>query len=273
MKSFPVPVRFSIILILALGVRMCMVLFTGEDPISQLYHYRPIVAALKVGPAAMLILAITYSALIAVYIKFSALFPGKGMRRGLRFGFLFALVWFFGMLEGSLVTNISLLIECKYGLFEMPSIILIGFLSEWLFGSGNLTDGNTFPKDRGKKIVCGLAGIALFCLAGRYFYYIFISPETSWIMKPVPTFLWTLGNAVLVSVIYWQFGSRLQGSILKKALVFAFVIYGIDWMCFSLVAPFLFEVSLFEVFRTFIVRVLTDCVFISLGVICVRKLD
>jgi len=271
MKSFPVPIRFSIILILALGVRMCMVLFTGEDPLGQIYHYRPIVAALKVGPAAMMILAISYSALIAVYIKYSSWFPGKGIWRGLRFGVLFALVWFFGMLEGSLVTDIPLQIEFKYGLLEMPSIILIGFLSEWFFSSGKLNNGNVFPKVRGIKIFLGLAGIALFGLAGRYFYYIFIGQETSWIIKPVATLLWTLGNAILVSVIFWQLGSRLPGSILKKGLVFAFIIYGIDWLCFSLVAPFLFEVSLFEVFRTFFVRVLTDCAFVSLGVICVRK--
>jgi hypothetical protein len=108
--------------------------------------------------------------------------------------------------------------------------------------------------------------IVLSFLAGRYLSYSVINVESAFLKLPAETFLWTLAMGMTVGVLYQFCGRTLPGSPLVKGLLFSFVVFGIDWMLFTQVVPVLFYVTPFEWFRSFVVRVLMDCVFIAMGV-------
>ena len=101
-------VKFIVIVLVALALRMAAVVVCGGDPVAGVHQYREIVAACKVFPFALGMLAMAYGALLAVYLTFRRYWAGRPAQQGLVFGSLFGLIWVVGMIEGSLVLATSL---------------------------------------------------------------------------------------------------------------------------------------------------------------------
>ena len=258
-------VKFIVIVLVALALRMAAVVVCGGDPVAGVHQYREIVAACKVFPFALGMLAMAYGALLAVYLTFRRYWAGRPAQQGLVFGSLFGLIWVVGMIEGSLVLATFLKHEIIFGLCEVPPILSVGLLGGLLFRSAN----EDTPTPVASGLMDGLytsIAIVLSFLAGRYLSYSVINVESAFLKLPAETFLWTLAMGMTVGVLYQFCGRTLPGSPLVKGLLFSFVVFGIDWMLFTQVVPVLFYVTPFEWFRSFVVRVLMDCVFIAMGV-------
>lgn len=260
-------VKFALIVLTALVVRMAAVPVCGGDPIAGAIPYREIVAKSRVFPFAIGMLGLTYAAFLAVYLSFRSYWVGRPVMTGLRFSALFGLLWVVGMVEASFILGTGFWHELLFGFCEVPPLVTIGALGGVLFGPGAFK-GSKLPVNAGKPSLSWKTpiSIVLAILAGRYFSYSVIKVESAYLTLPPETFVWTLVLGVTVAVMYSGLGRRLPGSPVVKGLLFGGVVFGIDWMLFTQVVPVLFEVSPFEWVRSYIVRVVIDCAAIALGV-------
>lgn len=258
-------VKFIGIVLFALGLRMVAIVLFGGDPLVEVLQYREIVAACKVFPFALVMLALSYGSLLAVYLSFRRYWAGRPVLQGLVFASLFGLLWVVGMVEGALVLATSFQHEIFFGLCEVPPILSLGLLGGLLFGSARADIPAPAASGRMDGLYTSIA-IVLSLLAGRYLSYALIKVESAFLTLPAETFLWTLAFGMTVGVLYLVLGRTLPGSPLVKCLLFGFVVFGIDWMLFTQVVPVLFYVSPFEWVRSYIARVVMDCVSITLGV-------
>jgi uncharacterized membrane protein (DUF485 family) len=257
--------KFAVIVLVALALRMAAALAFGGDPIANAIPYREIVAEYRVFPFALGILALAYGALLAVYLSFRARWRGRPIVTGVRFGAAFGLLSVVGMVEASLILGTSLMDELLFGLCEVPPLVAIGALGGLLFGPGKTVDSNADDARPSGAWRTALS-IVIAILAVRYLSYAVIGVESGYLTLPLGTFVWTLFFGIVVGVLYIGFGRDLPGSPVVRGLLFGFIVVGIDWMLFTQVVPVLFFVSPFEWIRSYVVRIVMDCAAITVGV-------
>jgi hypothetical protein len=257
--------KFIGILTAGLLLRMGMAFLSHGDPIGTALPYRDFVTACK-GPVILAMLTVIYGLLLMVYLLFHKRWPGKPAVKGIIFGALFGALWAVGMIEAALVLKTSLLHEILFGLSEIPPILLMGLLA-----------GLAFSRREDDKTETGLTSlsaglpssviVALALVVGRYFSYTVLQVDSAFAALPAATFIWTLAFALMTGLIYLFLGRNLPGSPVVRSLLFGFVVFGIDWMLYNLVVPFLFRISLSETLHSYFVRVLADCLYVTLGIL------
>lgn len=257
--------KYLLIVLVALGLRICMIFVYGGDPIVDASPYRKIVIAWHVFPFALGILALTYGALAAVFRSFRPQWRASPAVAGLYSALPFGLLWIVGMIEASLVSGTSFRKELLFGLCEVPSILAVGALTGLFFGAEKSTVPVTAPRSPSADLKTA-AAIVISLLAGRYLSYSVIAVESAYLTFPAETFAWTLSFGITVGILYCCFAGSLGGSPVRRGIIFGFVIFGIDWTLFTQVVPVLFYVTPFEWFRSFFVRALVDCAFVALGI-------
>jgi hypothetical protein len=266
--SLPVPLSFVLILLAALALRMTIAFLSGGDPISGVLSYRPFVEACNVGPAVLAMLTLDYGCILFVFILLRKSWPGRGVVKGLIFGAAFGVQWFYGMLEASFALGIPLAHEFFFGLSEIPAILLMGHLAGLLFKVDTGSASDTRDKE-GSRIRVVDFFIALFIACalglGRFFSYAVVKVEPAW--QTLPYTMWTIGFALLVGGVYLVLGRNLPGKGIKKALLFAFFVFGLNWMLFNLFVPYLFVVPGANILHNFILRVVLDCTYIAAGIL------
>ncbi len=159
--------------------------------------------------------------------------------------------------------------EILYGLGDAFPFIIMGTLLGVFFGSSSTSKVNSNPF---KKHIISILSITLIYVLGRYFSYTIIGARSSYIEKPIETFAWTLGNGLLISIIYYLMKDTLhQYQLVKRAIVFSFVIFGIDWFLYNLFIPLIYDISLQQIVQSYFGRSIPDILYICIGVFFLEK--
>jgi len=262
-RSCFVPKLFLIIT-LAVVFRIVLVALVGEDPIGKSMDYSLLVKSIGFKPVIAGMFYICYSALVIVFLIVQKNLAGTKLQKGCIFGTLFALLWGYGMLEAGIIKQTSLSAEIIFGISEGLPIVLLGVLSGVCFGTNSTRKLSlTFNA----SYWFALFPIVELYLFGRYFSYIVIGVESAYVHSPLATFLWTGGNAVLIAILYLFCRNAFPVyNSFTKALLFGVMVFGLNWALYNFFVPVIFQVSVFEIFRSFFLRVLVDVVAIVAGV-------
>lgn len=262
-KPYFVPKLFLIIS-LTVVFRIVLVFVVGEDPIGENMDYSLLVKAIGFKPVIVGMFYICYSALAIVFLIVQKNLAGTKLQKGCIFGALFALLWGYGMLEAGIIKQTSLPAEIIFGISEGLPIVLLGVLLGIFFGTNSTRKLSlTFNA----SYWFALFPIVELYLFGRYFAYIVIGVESAYVHSSLATFLWTGGNAVLIAILYLFCHNAFPAyNSFSKALLFGLVVFGLNWVLYNFFVPVIFQVSVFEIFRSFFLRVLVDIVAIVAGV-------
>lgn len=260
-------VKLVVIIFIGVVVKLIQLPFL-EDPLSKVLHLR-MIKNVATTPFALVIIIMSYLLFSIIFIKFQIRINGNKIYKGFIYGVIFGFVWFYGMIEVGIIYNISLIKEIIYGLGDALPFIVMGILLGIFFGSSSKNKVNSVPL---KRYVFAMFSIALIYLLGRYFSYIVIGASSAYRIRPFETFAWTLGNGLLISIIYYFMKDALHSYQLgKRAIIFSFVIFGTDWVLYNLFIPLIYNISLLQIVQSYLGRSIPDIFYACLGVFFSEK--
>src|SRR5471030_887264 len=219
MKNKKSILKLVVIIFIGVVLKLIQLPFL-EDPLSKVLHLR-MIKNVATTPFALVMIIMSYLFFSIIFIKFQIRINGDKIYKGFIYGALFGFLWFYGMIEIGIIYNISIIKEIIYGLGDALPFIVMGILLGMFFGSSSKNKINSIPL---KKYVISIFSIVLIYLLGRYFSYIVIGVMSSYTIRPIETFAWTLGNGLLISIIYYFMKDTLRSYQLgKRVIIFSFV--------------------------------------------------
>ena len=195
-------------------------------------------------PAVIGLFFITFWALALVFIFIQDKLPGKGLLKGLRYGISFGVLWLIGMFEMSIAFGSPLKYEFLSGLCDCLSLILLGLL----LGRFIATDSNRDVNEKSKIGLIPIFIIASLFIVERYFRYFTLTYNPGYFANPLITFVFTLSLGLWIGVMYWLLRQELaKYSPAKRALWFGGIVFGIDWLFYSLFLLLFLKLPLIEI--------------------------
>ena len=196
-------------------------------------------------PAVIGLFFITFWALALVFIFIQDKLPGKGLLKGLRYGILFGVLWLIGMLEMSIAFGSPLKYEFLSGLCDCSSLILFGLL----LGRFIATDSNRVINKKSKSGLIPVFIIAGLFIVERYFRYFALTHHNpGYFENSLVTFTFTLSLGLWIGIMYWLLRQELaKYSPAKRALWFGGIVFGIDWLFYSLFLLLFLKLPLIEI--------------------------
>ena len=212
-------------------------------------------------PALLVWEVLTFSIFALVFILIQGNIPGKKLKKGFLYGLSIGGLYLIGMFESTLLFNSPILTEFMMGFPDFVSFVLSGTLLGMVAGT------NGAQKSEGQSVLV-VFSIAIFYLVGRYFAYTVLHISSTYNIKPVGTFFWTLGLGLWVGIIYFLIQpENREKSIVFQGFYFGTIIFGLNWMMNHV---FLFTIIEFDF--DLLIRVGTDILFTIIGVCAYMKL-
>jgi len=194
-----------------------------------------------------------FSGVAFVYWNIRNEIPGKGVKKGLRYGAAIALLWMFAMLEGVSLFGNPIIKEFVVGLSDaipvfVLSVLLSVFKTELAEGGPSVT---LIFREK-IKAVSIFTGIFL---AGRYIAYFLGVIQSGNQTRPLQTFIWTLLMGIAIGAVFVLLrNSKNEQSLIHRAVKFGFLIFGLNWAVFLVFMPLLFSGYIADV----ILRIIID---------------
>lgn len=193
-----------------------------------------------------------FSGVAFVYLNIRNEIPGKGLKKGLRYGTAIALLWLFAMLEGVSLFGNPIINEFVVGLSDAIPVFVLSILLSKLQTEkfeGDLSV--TFILRQKIKTVSIFTGIFL---TGRYIAYLSGVIQSGNQTRPLQTFIWTLLMGISIGAAFVLLDNNRNGRSLKhRVLKFGFLIFGLNWAVFLVFMPLLFSGYIFDVFLRIII--------------------
>lgn len=188
---------------------------------------------------------ITFWALAFVFVFIQDKLPGKGLLKGLRYGISFGVLWLIGMFEMSIAFSSPLKYELVSGLSGFSALIVLGLL----LGRFIATDGNRVIHKTEKSDLIPVFIIAGLFIGQRYFRYFALTPDNpSYFENFIIILTLTLSLGLWIGIMYQLLRQEPTGwSPAKRAIWFGGIVFGIDWLFYSLFLLLFFQWSLIEV--------------------------
>lgn len=189
------------------------------------------------------------------------------INKGLALGLAVGGIWFIGMIESSVMSNFtSFIAETVMGFCDTsPIVLLVVLLNKFTVSrssSVNIETTNIDISWARKRNIISIIIFTVIFVSIRYIFYLNEFITSGYIIKSIPTFIWTICMGACIGVFYIIFKESVKGkSLLLRSVNFGFIIFGIPWFVFLAFIPMEFEGTLIDV----ILRCLCDGVSALLG--------
>ncbi len=196
-----------------------------------------------------------FSGVAFVYWKIRNEIPGKGVKKGLRYGTAIALLWMFAMLEGVSLFGNPIINEFVVGLSDaIPVFVLSILLSKLQIEKVESDLSVTFIFRQKIKAVSIFTGIFL---TGRYIAYFSGVIQSGNQTRPLQTLVWTLLMGISIGAAFVLLdNNRDERSLKHRAVKFGFLIFGLNWAVFLVFMPLLFSGYLVDVLSRIVIDIL-----------------
>lgn len=210
--------------------------------------YSTLVNAIGLGAIGFMWTYIAFGSSAFVFVKFQDKIPGYRITKGLLYGALIAIFWFLGVVETHSVSGTLLNNEIVMGLCDAIPMLVLGLLLG-LFASdkkASKTQNEILKEFRNP--VLPIAIFTILYLALRYIGYGTNIISSGLWDRTVATFVWTLIMGIFVGMLYLFLGQATKTtSEIGSALLFGFIIFGVNWISFSSMIPLAFKGTLVDI--------------------------
>lgn len=201
-------------------------------------------AGIGVEATAALWALLAFSVAAFVYWHVRDTIPGEGVRKGLRYGAIVALLWFLAMLEGVSLFGNPLSKEIVVGLSDAIPVFLLGVLISLV---GPMKGSNKYAAVSPIQKYTVISIFTALFAAGRYVAYATGLIKSGLHDMPVETFAWTLLMGIAIGVSFILLGGCPGKSMKQRAVEFSFLIFGMNWAVFLVFMPLIFSGYLLDV--------------------------
>ena len=260
------------IVLVAVFTRVICTLIFGGDPISQHEPFGNMAGLIGIIPSVIIMFFISYLhlAIVGFFILRKQL--AGNYKNGFLFGSMVGFLWLHGMFEAGIIKNIAQYKELIFGISEAIPIIVLGLLVSYVLRREKILIEN--KRIEFKEILITLGSFTCIYLIQRYFSYKIIGIESAYTNKLWETFLWTAGNGIVIGAMYLLIKLfNVDYSVRQNIIVFGVLIFGIDWFLYNMFVPLFFNVSAFEIVRSYIVRAVMDIISICFSVYFAEKVQ
>ncbi len=216
-------------------------------------------------PTIFIYFLITFGSMAMIFVLIQDSLQGSKWTKGLRYGISMSLLWFFGIIETSPILGAPLGNEAVTSLAD---VVPIFFMCLLLAKLTTLDTTQAQRRESIRKSLMAAATIAATYTLGRYFAYVVLHIESGLVPRPLATLIWTIGMGVSIGVIYLLLEHNTADSTLTRRLIRFGVVFGINWLLFTLFVPLVFDESNLLVFT---VRAGLDVAFVFLGLLVSAK--
>jgi len=253
--------KFAGIIIISVLLDIALHLATSVySTMPETPNYSRMAELLGTEISAVLWALLAFSGAAYVFYRFRNSIPGSGFAKGLRYGSAIALLWLFAMLEGVPLFGHSVINEFVVGLSDAVPVLLMSILSGLLIVKNTVNTEPELPSFRQKLLsICVFSAIFTF---GRYIAYFTGIIQSGIKTRPFYTFLWTLlmGACIgIICILLGQVGKKL--SLRRRAAVFGFCVFGVNWAVFLVFMPILFA----GYFTDVLSRIVIDILLVTIG--------
>jgi hypothetical protein len=253
MSEFAQPKRaLKFFLIILAGTAFAILLHQAyPDPLKTL-STKPTSIVVTSGwfpPIASAALALSFGVIGVIFFAIQRMLPGTKIQKGGSFGLALSGMYLIGMIEGWVLFPVSLFGEIYTGIADGCGILLLSLLL------GKFMAGDTPNEEkRGGTTFPASLIIAVIFVVARYFSYTVLHIESTYIERPMATFLWTAGMGGWVAIMVRLVGRYLRSSHpLKQAFLFGGLVFGLNWLVFNLFALLFIVIPLWDLlFRSVI---------------------
>lgn len=209
---------------------------------------------------------VAYYLIGVVFLKYESKLNGGKLGRAIVFGSLVGGIWLVGMIEAVFVFGTDFYGEFLTGLFDFVPIVLLCFLlAVFLVEEKGEAVAKQFD---GRKALIAISIFLLVFTAGRGLRY--LANITSYSSENmVLLMIWTVAFALIISLNFVYFKTALtSSSIIKQALQFTLILFGVHYFMFVYFMPLIFKGMLMELTIVYIYDLLL--VFIA-SVLALRR--
>lgn len=226
---------------------------------------------------------ITYGLLAVVFVLIQdRLAAGSRMKKGLMFGLSFGIMWALFLLEplphGSGASLIELL---AYPFVDSITLVFMGVLLGRFIATDSQGRGKAHISPDISSGILALVEITGSFLLGRLLSYNVFHIYSSYTTRPFETMIWAAAAGLWIGLMYLLLcpgtagtagsASNTARSPAAKATYFGILIFGIDYLLFSLFLTLVFDYQIWPVgallsYADLILRVAIDIVFVTVGV-------
>ncbi len=199
-------------------------------------------------PIAFIALAFTFGVMGCIFLGIQKTFRGTKLWKGGVFGLAMSGLWIIGMTEAYVLFPVSLFGEIYTGIADSCGILLMSLLIGKYWADDTLDKqkhtSTTFP---------AIVILSVIYVIVRYFSYAVLEIESSYITRPLATFLWTAGMGGWIGIMYRLVSGRtFRTHPLKHAAVFGGLVFGVTWILFNLFALLFIATPVLDlVYRSF----------------------
>jgi hypothetical protein len=181
---------------------------------------------------------VTFGALGAVFVWLQSYLPGSRLAKGLRYGLAFGGLWFVAMPVMTLLFDSPLAQELYTGMVDGGTVVLMSLLLGLSMG----VDSKAGLRPR--RDLAAIPAVAAFFFVGQHLTYLLPGVPPLYATRPWATLLCTAALSIWVGFVYWFLGPGLGGrNPWQKALYFGGLVFGVDWLLYSLFALLFVETS------------------------------
>ena len=203
---------------------------------------------------------LAFSGVAFVFLNIRSEIPGEGVKKGLRYGIAIALLWLLAMLEGVSLFGNSIVNEFVVGLSDaIPVFVLSILLSKLQIEKAESDRPVTLMLRKNIKTISIFAGIFL---TGRYVAYLSGVIQSGYHTRPLQTLIWTLLMGISIGTAFVLLGNnRNERPLIRRAVKFGFLIFGLNWAVFLVFMPLLFSGYVADVF----LRIILDTTLVTIS--------
>ncbi len=225
---------------------------------------------------------ITYGLLAVAFVLIQNGLNGSRMKKGLTFGLSFGMMWALFLLEPLPHGSGASLIEfLAYPLVDGITLVFMGVLLGRFVAINSQGRGKAHISPDISSGILALAAITVSFLLGRLLSYNVFHIYSSYTTRPLDTMIWAAAAGFWIGIMYLLLCPGIVGtagsasntakSPAAKAVYFGILIFGIDYLLFSLFLSLVFDYQIWPVgallsYADLLIRVAIDIISVTAGV-------
>lgn len=182
-----------------------------------------------------------------LFSRFQDLIPGRPQTKGILYGAVISMMWFWGNIENHTISGTALTHEIIMAFSDGLPMLLMGFLLGKFAVKQDSKEQKKNHSFREHNIILSVLLLTTIYTSLRYLFYVSGMISSGYQVRPAATFIWTLLMGLIIGMMYLSmFPLAQKDSPLKGAFRFG-ILFGGPWMTFSIMIPLAFHGLLVDI--------------------------
>jgi len=174
-----------------------------------------------------------------LFFKFQKHIPGAALSRGLQYGTIIGLIWFWGNIENHAISGMALTHEIIMAICDGIPVVILGYLLSRIPAVRNV-DNQIRKILISRNSVMIASAITITFVVFRYLAYMTGLISSGYDTRAAATLLWTIVMGVISGALYLSVQSSFQYDSPLKGAVKLGMLFGGVWLSFSIMIPLAF---------------------------------